>query len=159
VIPTIRLRHFSVVFFGILLLTVRAIAQEVSPGDPWTKSQIITTGELAKRLQDAKRPTPLLFQVGFRTLYQQGHIPGSHHLGPTARPEGIEALKTFVQTLVRDKPIVLYCGCCPWQRCPNIRPAFRELKSMGFLNLKVLYIPENFGRDWAKKGYPVAKGE
>jgi hypothetical protein len=30
---------------------------------------------------------------------------------------------------------------------------------MGFTKLKVLYISDNFGRDWMYKGYPVEKGE
>jgi hypothetical protein len=30
---------------------------------------------------------------------------------------------------------------------------------MGFTNLKVLYISNNFGADWVEKGYPVAKGD
>jgi hypothetical protein len=29
---------------------------------------------------------------------------------------------------------------------------------MGFTNVKVLYIADNFGKDWVDKGYPVAKG-
>jgi hypothetical protein len=30
---------------------------------------------------------------------------------------------------------------------------------MGFTNVKVLYIANNFGADWVEKGYPVAKGD
>ena len=30
---------------------------------------------------------------------------------------------------------------------------------MGFTNVKVLYLANNFGADWVDKGYPVAKGE
>jgi len=30
---------------------------------------------------------------------------------------------------------------------------------MGFTNVKVLYIADNFGADWVDKGYPTAKGE
>jgi hypothetical protein len=30
---------------------------------------------------------------------------------------------------------------------------------MGFTNIKVLYIANNFGADWVDKGYPVAKGD
>jgi len=30
---------------------------------------------------------------------------------------------------------------------------------MGFTNVKVLYISNNFGTDWVSKGYPVAKGD
>jgi hypothetical protein len=30
---------------------------------------------------------------------------------------------------------------------------------MGFTNVKVLYIADNFGTNWVDKGYPTAKGE
>jgi hypothetical protein len=30
---------------------------------------------------------------------------------------------------------------------------------MGFTKLKVLYIPNNFGRDWIYNGFPVEKGQ
>jgi hypothetical protein len=30
---------------------------------------------------------------------------------------------------------------------------------MGFTNVKVLYIADNFGTNWVEKGYPTAKGE
>jgi hypothetical protein len=30
---------------------------------------------------------------------------------------------------------------------------------MGFTNVKVLYISDNFGTNWVDKGYPVAKGD
>jgi len=55
--------------------------------------------------------------------------------------------------------IVLYCGCCPWNHCPNVKPAYDALQAMGFRNLKVLYIANNFGADWVDKGYPTAKGD
>jgi len=30
---------------------------------------------------------------------------------------------------------------------------------MGFTNVKVLYIAQNFGADWVSKGYPTEKSE
>jgi thiosulfate/3-mercaptopyruvate sulfurtransferase len=30
---------------------------------------------------------------------------------------------------------------------------------MGFTNVKILYIADNFGADWVEKGYPVGKGD
>jgi thiosulfate/3-mercaptopyruvate sulfurtransferase len=59
----------------------------------------------------------------------------------------------------RTNLIVLYCGCCPWDHCPNVKPADDTLHAMGFTNVKVLYISNNFGTNWVDKGYPVAKGE
>src|SRR5438309_1189508 len=54
----------------------------------------------------------------------------------------------------KDRQIVLYCGCCPWDHCPNIKPAFKLLQSMGFHQIKVLEIPTNFAQDWVDKGFP-----
>jgi hypothetical protein len=52
---------------------------------------------------------------------------------------------------------VLYCGCCPWDKCPNVRPAYDALKKMGFLQLKVLRMNQDFARDWVEKGLPTEK--
>jgi len=35
--------------------------------------------------------------------------------------------------------------------------AYRFLVGMGFTNVKALYLPNNFGDDWASKGYRVEK--
>jgi hypothetical protein len=63
-----------------------------------------------------------------------------------------------VAPLPRKSFIVLYCGCCPWVRCPNVGPAFKLLRYLGFNNVKVLYLADNLGTDWVDKGYPVEHG-
>lgn len=116
---------------------------------------LINTEDLAKILQSPKAESPLIIHVGFQALYSQGHIPGSEYIGPASEEENVEKLRKRVQSLPRGKFIVLYCGCCPWTHCPTVKPAYAALHSMGFSKLKVLYIPNNFGRDWVYKGYPV----
>jgi rhodanese-related sulfurtransferase len=91
-------------------------------------------------------------------LFSQAHIPGSEYAGPGSQPAGLQQLQNRVNSLPRKKPIVLYCGCCPWNRCPNLGPAFAKLREMGFTNVKVLYLANNFGVDWADKGFPVERG-
>ena len=118
----------------------------------------IQPAELAAMLQSGTAK-PLIIQVGFHVLYTQAHIPGSEYIGPAARPDAIEQLRKRVDPLPRTQQIILYCGCCPWERCPNVAPAYQELQSMGFTNVKLLYIANNFGADWVDKGYPVAKGD
>jgi thiosulfate/3-mercaptopyruvate sulfurtransferase len=113
----------------------------------------------AKSLQSPSAPRPLILQVGFRTLYVQAHIPGSEYAGPTGQDPGLKVLRDRVAKLAKDAPIVLYCGCCPWSRCPNIAAAYDALRGLGFSHVKVLHIDEDFGANWADKGYPVAKGE
>jgi thiosulfate/3-mercaptopyruvate sulfurtransferase len=126
--------------------------------DPWKPSQILEPAALAKQLANSKAK-PFIVQVGFLTLYKQAHIPGSEFCGPTMKPEGIERLRKCVEKVPRSQEIVIYCGCCPWKNCPNIRPAFEALSKLGFKNLKVLNIPQTFGLDWVKKGYPVASSD
>ena len=100
-----------------------------------------------------------MIQVGSHVLYTQAHIPGSEYIGPGSTEAGLQQLRQRVASLPKTKSIFLYCGCCPWGHCPNVKPAYDALNAMGFSNLKVVYIPNNFGADWVDKGYPTAKGE
>jgi thiosulfate/3-mercaptopyruvate sulfurtransferase len=121
--------------------------------------RLINPDELVKILQSAKSEKPLMIQVGSHVLYTEAHIPGSEYIGPASSESGLQSLRKRVDPLPRDKFILLYCGCCPWSHCPNIKPADDALHAMGFANVKVLYIADNFGADWVEKGYPVAKGD
>jgi len=107
---------------------------------------------LAKMLPAAR---PAILHVGFKTLFDQAHIPGSIFAGPGNRDDGLKSLSDKSAALPRGELVVLYCGCCPWTKCPNMDTAWQQLRTMGFNNVKALYIPENFGADWVDKGYPV----
>jgi len=122
-------------------------------------SRLVKPDELVKILQSAKNEKPLMIQVGSHVLYTQEHIPGSEYIGPASSERGLQSLRKRVESLPRNKFIVLYCGCCPWSHCPNVKPADDALRAMGFTNVKVLYIADNFGSDWVEKGYPVGKGD
>jgi rhodanese-related sulfurtransferase len=101
---------------------------------------------------------PTILQVGFTTLFQEAHIQGAVHAGPAVSDTGMALLRQTVAHLDRHKLLVIYCGCCPWPKCPNIRPAFEQLRRMGFTNVKAVYIPHNFGESWVNHGYPTVKG-
>jgi rhodanese-related sulfurtransferase len=120
---------------------------------------IMEPQELARILGSRSAEKPLIFQVGFRFLYKEAHIPGAEYLGPASKDEGLQQLRKRAASLARTRVIVLYCGCCPWIRCPNVKPAYDALRGMGFTNVKVLRLEENFGTNWVSKGYPTAHGE
>ena len=122
-------------------------------------SRQITPEDLVKLLQGSPQQKPLMIQVGSHVLYTQAHIPGSEYIGPASSEAGLQQLRKRVAMLRRTQLIVLYCGCCPWSHCPNVEPADNALHKMGFRNVKILYIAENFGSDWVNKGYPTAKGD
>ena len=156
------MKHRRLLFLATLLILLQAASftfaqSEHVPASSIPTADLIQPADLAASLQSAS-PQPLILQVGSHVLFAEAHIPGSEYAGPTNQPTGIQSLKDRVAALPKDTAIVLYCGCCPWDRCPNIAPAWNLLHTMGFTNLKVLYIADNFGSNWVAKGYPVAKG-
>jgi len=129
-----------------------------TPEDPWRSVQTVEAADLAKELQQEKDPYPTVIYVGVKTLYEGGHIPGAVFYGPSSTEQGLADLKKFAAMLPKNSDVVLYCGCCPLEKCPNLRPAFIALKDSGFARLRVLLLPTSFNTDWVEKGFPIHKG-
>jgi rhodanese-related sulfurtransferase len=155
-LPTRLIKKLFVLGAITMALVVAALAYQASL---IPTARLINPDELVKILQSAKGEKPLLIQVGSHVLYQQAHIPGSEYFGPASSESALQSLRKRVASLPRKQFIVIYCGCCPWNHCPNVQPADEALRALGFSNVKVLYIANNFGADWVDKGYPVAKGD
>ncbi len=132
----------------------QSAASELPPGSP----QLIQPEDLVKLLQ-AKTGKPLILNVGPSILYMQARIPGAEYIGQGSDRQALVKLRDRVKPLPKNQFIVLYCGCCPWSHCPNVGPAYKELHTLGYTNVKVLYIANNFGADWVYKGYPTIKGQ
>jgi thiosulfate/3-mercaptopyruvate sulfurtransferase len=123
------------------------------------KTQLMEPGELVPMLKEGGGRQPVMLQVGSRVMFAQAHIPGSLYAGPGSQMSGLQLLEQAVAKTPKGKLVVIYCGCCPWNRCPNIGPAYKRLRDLGFTNVKALYLANNFGDDWMGKGYPTARGE
>ena len=119
---------------------------------------LVQPKDLAAQLSQKAGARPVVLQIGPNLLYRNKHIPGSEYAGPAGKPEGLALLKAAVEKLPRDREIVVYCGCCPWDVCPNVRPAMELLRQMGFRRARALMIPKNFAADWIDVGYPVEAG-
>jgi thiosulfate/3-mercaptopyruvate sulfurtransferase len=136
---------------GVAVLAVICLAQETV--DPWAKTELMEPAALVEALNSAK--PPVILCTAFSVLYRSKRIVHAIEAGPGSKPEGIALLKKAAADLPRDADIVLYCGCCPMVKCPNIRPAYRALREMGFQHVRVLNIPTNMHADWFGKGYPA----
>jgi thiosulfate/3-mercaptopyruvate sulfurtransferase len=143
--------------------TWRALAAAAAPRPPQaTGAQSIPLGSVLDPAQLAdllSKPgeKPAIVCVGFRFLYDAAHIPGSLYRGPGREGAGIVSLAQWAGNAPKNKPVLIYCGCCPWTQCPNIQPAYVALRQMSFSQLKVLRIDQNFGADWVTKGFPTEK--
>ena len=141
------------------LLPAVTRAAEHRPAASIPQAALIEPAALAATLKDGASPKPLLLQVGFRALYLQAHIPGSLYAGPGNDEAGLALLRGRVEKLPKDAPIVIYCGCCPWSRCPNMAAAYDELQRLGYTRVRALHIADNFGTNWVDLGFPTATGE
>lgn len=142
---------------AVLFTTAALFAQQpngagVNP--PWTSAQVLHVDDLAK-LVPVKANGPLLLQVGFAVQFNSKHIPGAIHAGPAREDTGLAELRKAVAGVPKNREIVLYCGCCPWDHCPNMKPAYTLLHSLGYSKVKVVEIPTSFLKDWVEQGHPV----
>ena len=135
-------RFLPVIFFSLAL----------SAAEPLTDADLLQPQQVSSTLKGF-----LVIHVGFEALYHAAHVQGSVYAGPASKAEGLEALKREVAGQPRMREILLYCGCCPWDKCPNIRPAVALLRQMGYTNVKAMMVPVNLKSDWVDKGYPTDK--
>ena len=146
-----KIRISMLLLFAIATSTlVSCFAPAQGQNDPWTSQQLLAPADLAKTLNDPKSPQPIIYSVGMQAI-----VKGSIDIGPAMVAENLEKLKQNLGKLPKNAPIVVYCGCCPFSRCPNVRPAIALLKEMQFTNYKLLNLPQNIKVDWIDKGYPM----
>ena len=117
----------------------------------WTKDQLLEPSVLAKTIESNK-DLPMIYCVGPGVV-----IPNSIDIGVTNDENNLKKFKDSVSNLPRNTNIVIYCGCCPFEHCPNVRPAIALLQQMKFTNYHLLNLPHNIKTDWIQKGYPEVK--
>ncbi len=133
-----------------LLLILISVAFNKKQTEPWQLNQLIEPKDLATQIKSQNTLQPLLISIG-----PGGLIKGSVEVGPAKEKANLDKLKQLLAKEKKDRDIVIYCGCCPFEKCPNIRPAFTLLNNLKFTNHKLLNLPHNIKIDWIDKGYSV----
>ena len=118
--------------------------------EPWSPEQLLEPADLAATITDSDAKKPLIISVG-----PAATIKTSVGVGPASEAENVAKLEKLLSKEPKDRAIVIYCGCCPFNKCPNVRPAFTKLNEMGFKNHKLLNLAKNLKTDWLDKGYPA----
>jgi len=150
---TVR-RYFvaAVLLLGVTLLVVFSRSL-VAGSDPWAKAQTVRPADLARELENP-RPHPPWFLLASSICRPP---QTSRARGITARQAARKVSKEFT-TLATSVPrtanLVMFCGCCPIDRCP----AVKALQGLGFNNVRVLLLPTDFETDWAETGLPYDQG-
>lgn len=138
--------------FGMLMANAQVSTTVSMPalGTPWKSTELMEPGELNHAIEINK--APVIFNIG-----SVEDIKGAVHIGPISDAASLEKFKTAIAAHNKNSEMVIYCGCCPFGKCPNIRPAYKQLKDLGYTNVKVLNLYVNLRNNWTAAGYPLAK--
>jgi hypothetical protein len=138
--------------FGVLIANAQVSASMSMPGagTPWKSTELMEPGELNEAIKSNKAPA--IFNIG-----SVEDIKGAVHIGPISEAANLEKFKTALAAHKKNTEIVIYCGCCPFGKCPNIRPPYKLLNDLGYTNIKVLNLYVNLRNNWTSAGYPLAK--
>lgn len=133
----------------VIIISVSFKAQQT---EPWKANQLMPPAELAAIIKNPTAAKPIIISIGPGAL-----VKGSIDIGPANEKANLEKLKQLLAKEKKDRSIVIYCGCCPFEHCPNIRPAFILLNEMGFTNHKLISLQHNIKMDWINMGYPTVE--
>jgi hypothetical protein len=141
---------FTFICTGLKAQTSAAGTPVLGPLNPWKANQLVEPGKLAATLKSSALHKPHIFNIGVVE-----DIRGASHIGAVGNQQNLANFKNALQGLDKNTPIVIYCGCCPFIKCPNVAPAFSTLQKLGFTNVKILNLPVNLKTNWIDKGYPL----
>jgi len=134
-----------------LILGQKEGTKSVSSKHPSLNYKTIECLELNKLISSGK--SPIIINCG-----NQEDIIGAISIGEISKSTNWKT--TLKQVLIKNKleksfskPVVVYCGCCSSDNCPNVEPVIKELTSMGFRDVKGLYFFDGYGPDWKAKDY------
>jgi len=136
----------------VLIVLLGSVIVRARQTEPWTPEQLMAPAELAAKINN--NSNPLVICVG-----PAGLIKGSIETGAAHESANLDKLKTLLSGQDRNMEVIIYCGCCPFKNCPNIRPAFNLLLSMHFTHPRLLDIPHNIRVDWIEHGYPLKEAK
>lgn len=141
---------FYAAWMPLLCLSIQSFAQTATKNTPWKENQVILPATFAAEMQAGRADSVLIINAG-----SVDNIKGAVRVGPLTNKKNEAHLMQVLKGVPKDQSIVIYCGCCPMEHCPNIRPAFHFLQKKGFTNFKILDIGESLSADWISKGYPM----
>lgn len=135
---------------SLFLLMCFGLTNAFAQAPIWKKEQLMSAVDLNTKITTNAKDKPLIFNIG-----PMENIKGAISIGAATNVTFGSKIESFLTMESKTRPIVVYCGCCSYSSCPNIKPAYDYLIGKGFKNTKVLELPEGIKPDWVAKGYVV----
>ncbi|MEO9032740.1 MAG: rhodanese-like domain-containing protein [Ginsengibacter sp.] len=138
-----------IIYFFLVLVTMSCKNSSAQNPENWTSKDLTAPSDLAATLKSNKN-VPIMFSIGPGAI-----IPNSIDIGMVKYEKNMDKFREQISKLPKTANILIYCGCCPYEHCPDVRPAIALLKNMKFTNYHLLDLPQNIKTDWIAKGYPT----
>lgn len=145
----IKMKHTLITLLTIIFTNIAGLLS-AQTGEPWTAKDLLDPAALASMINNAKGQKPVIYNIG-----PLADIKGAVNIGSTNNKAALDKFSKALAAVPKDKLVVIYCGCCPFRNCPNIRSAFNLLKEKGYKNLKLLNLSQNLKVNWTDYGYPM----
>ncbi|HEX7458326.1 MAG TPA: rhodanese-like domain-containing protein [Ginsengibacter sp.] len=142
-------KYYTIKCCCIFLLIISCKNSSAQNPENWTSKQLTEPSELVATLK-ANKNVPVIFSVGPGAI-----IPNSIEIGMVKDEKNLAKFQEQISKLPKSTNILIYCGCCPFEHCPDVRPAIALLQRMQFTNYHLLDLPHNIKTDWIAKGYPT----
>lgn len=146
---TIMKKIRFIIYFFFVLVTLSCENSSAQNPENWTSKDLTAPSDLAATLKSNKN-VPIMFSIGPGAI-----IPNSIDIGMVKDKKNMDKFRAQISKLPKTANILIYCGCCPYEHCPDVRPAIALLKNMKFTNYHLLDLPQNIKTDWIAKGYPT----
>jgi hypothetical protein len=147
------IKYLFINVIACLLFSFGANAQDLGlKKQVWPDKYLMQTNTLVAALKKPAAAKPAIYNIGF-----VGNIQGAKKLAAASKEAGLAQLRSELKGKPKASAVVIYCGCCPFEHCPNVKPAFTMLQKLGYTNVKILNLPTSIKADWIDKGYPMAK--
>ncbi len=144
------MKNYNIIKYCFFFLIISSCKNSSAQNpENWTSKQLTEPSELVATLK-ANKNVPVIFSVGPGAI-----IPNSIEIGMVKDEKNLAKFQEQISKLPKSTNILIYCGCCPFEHCPDVRPAIALLQRMQFTNYHLLDLPHNIKTDWIAKGYPT----
>lgn len=136
----------------IIIVLIFCLNASLSISQPFSykQSELMQTKELSDIIKAGKGKQVHILNIGV-----ERRIKNSIEIGIVSSPSKFKILQSTLSKYNKSDLIVIYCGCCKLENCPNVAQAAEKIKGMGFKNLKILNMVDGINEDWIDKGYQM----
>lgn len=113
-------------------------------------NELIQPKELSDLLKDNKAGKIHILNMGV-----ERNIKNAIEIGIVSSPSKYKVLQDQLKKYNKNESIVIYCGCCKLENCPNVSLAIEKIRELGYSNVRILNFVEGINEDWIDKGYQM----